>query len=162
MATPYARGSSRRRGLCSAGPPVGSGGEKPGRAGQRRPTWGSGSSRFLLLCGGERWWSADRAEVDAGQQPAVTAAYGHVRGAEPAVDRAALVCGLLGVDADGHRRVAVVANLDLGQADRRGHEVAGAVAVQPLRLGEHESDRADQGEVVGSQRGQLVDIATLP
>jgi len=87
---------------------------------------------------------AQRAEVDPGELPlAIVVAYGDVRGTElPSFGRPRW--RPLGVHADGDRDGAVVADGDLLPVQFGGDEVAAAVAVEPLLLGEDEAERADQ------------------
>jgi hypothetical protein len=111
-----------------------------------------------LLRSGERRRPADRAQVHAGQPPAVGPPDGDVGGPEAAVCRVALEGGVLGVPADRDRGLAVVAHGDLvpGQVGRG--QLAGAVALQPLAPVQHEAERPDQGEVLGAELGQRVDV----
>lgn len=99
--------------------------------------------------------------MDAGEQPPAVVPDGDVGGAESAVDRVALVAGLLGVHTDRDGSVAVVAHGHLVPHQGVGDQIAGAVAVQPLPAVEHEPDRSNEGEVLGTDLVERGDVTAL-
>jgi hypothetical protein len=118
------------------------------------------SFRGHALCC-EWGWSAERAEVHSGQEPVIAAPDGHVCAAEASIGAVALVLGPLAVASDGDRGVAVGAHLDLVPYQRMGGQRAGAVAVEPLLLVQHEAEGSDECEVFGRQRVKRFDVAAL-